>query len=40
MHQMFLDPETEGVLVDGTNAFEHKQTASHFLQYHYHLVYH
>ena len=39
MHQIFLDPETEsGLLVDATNAFEHKQPAGHFLQYHYHLV--
>ena len=40
MHQIFLDPETEGVyLVDAANAFEHKQPDSNFLQYHYHLVY-
>ena len=37
MHQIFLDPETEDViLVDVTNAFEHKQPASHLLQYHSH----
>ena len=40
MHQIFLDPETGGILVDATNAFEHKQPASHFLQCQSHLVYH
>ena len=40
MHQIFLDPESEGVLlVDATIAFEHNQPASHFLQYQSHLVY-
>ena len=41
MHQIFLDTETQGVLLgDATNAFEHNQPASHFLQYQSHLVYH
>ena len=39
VHKVFLDPETGVLLVDATNAFEHKQPKSHFLQYYNYLVY-